>query len=238
MIDLHSHILYGIDDGCKTINDALKTILEMKNVGFNDIVLTPHFIDGSEYMADNNLKFNLFNNLKKELSINNTNVNLYLGNEVYINDHIVNLIKDNKIMSINNSKYLLIELPLNNEINMLEDYIHEIKVNGYIPVIAHPERYKYFKENYHKLNKLYNENVLFQCNYGSIIKQYGSDSYKLIKYMLKNNMVTFLSTDVHHPDSNVIRNFDKIKKKIIKIIGSDKFNDLSNNNILKILKNQ
>ncbi len=238
MIDMHNHILYGIDDGCKTIEESIETIKNMKKIGFNSIVLTPHYIEDSSFKANNNLKLQRLEILKEELLKNNIDVNLFLGNEIFINESINELIINKEIRSINNTRYILIELPFNNQILNLDDYLYELKLKGYKIIIAHPERYTYFKDNYKEARKLYDSGVLFQVNYGSIIGQYGSSSLKLVKKLLKDDMVDFISTDIHKPSSSLFDKFDDIKHKIIKIIGEDKFKDISYNNILKVINDE
>ena len=238
MIDMHNHILYGIDDGCKTIEESIETIKNMKKIGFNNIVLTPHYIEDSLFKANNNLKLERLEILKEELLKNNIDVNLFLGNEIFINESINELIINKEIRSINNTRYILIELPFNNQILNLDDYLYELKLKGYKIIIAHPERYTYFKDNYEEARKLYDSGVLFQVNYGSIIGQYGSSSLKLVKKLLKDDMVDFISTDIHKPSSSLFDKFDDIKHKIIKIIGEDKFKDISYNNILKVINDE
>ena len=238
MIDMHNHILYGIDDGCKTIEESIETIKKMKKIGFNTIVLTPHYIEDSLFKANNNLKLERLEILKEELLKNNIDVNLFLGNEIFINESINELIINKEIRSINNTRYILIELPFNNQILNLDDYLYELKLKGYKIIIAHPERYTYFKDNYEEARKLYDSGVLFQVNYGSIIGQYGSSSLKLVKKLLKDDMVDFISTDIHKPSSSLFDKFDDIKHKIIKIIGEDKFKDISYNNILKVINDE
>ncbi len=238
MIDMHNHILYGIDDGCKTIEESIETIKNMKKIGFNSIVLTPHYIEDSSFKANNNLKLERLEILKEELLKNNIDVNLFLGNEIFINESINELIINKEIRSINNTRYILIELPFNNQILNLDDYLYELKLKGYKIIIAHPERYTYFKDNYKEVRKLYDSGVLFQVNYGSIIGQYGSSSLKLLKKLLKDDMVDFISTDIHKPSSSLFDKFDDIKHKIIKIIGEDKFKDISYNNILKVINDE
>lgn len=238
MIDMHNHILYGIDDGCKTIEESIETIKNMKKIGFNTIVLTPHYIEDSSFKANNNLKLQRLELLKEELLKNNIDVNLFLGNEIFINESINELIINKEIRSINNTRYILIELPFNNQILNLDDYLYELKLKGYKIIIAHPERYTYFKDNYEEARKLYDSGVLFQVNYGSIIGQYGSSSLKLVKKLLKDDMVDFISTDIHKPSSSLFDKFDDIKHKIIKIIGEDKFKDISYNNILKVINDE
>lgn len=238
MIDMHNHILYGIDDGCKTIEESIETIKNMKKIGFNSIVLTPHYIEDSSFKANNSLKLERLEILKEELLKNNIDVNLFLGNEIFINESINELIINKEIRSINNTRYILIELPFNNQILNLDDYLYELKLKGYKIIIAHPERYTYFKDNYEEARKLYDSGVLFQVNYGSIIGQYGSSSFKLVKKLLKDDMVDFISTDIHKPSSSLFDKFDDIKHKIIKIIGEDKFKDISYNNILKVINDE
>lgn len=238
MIDIHSHIIYGIDDGCKTIEDSIRTIVNLKNSGFDKLILTPHYIKGSNYNKDNKEKKERLSTLKKELESKGIDIELFLGNEIYITDDIDELVLKKEVTTLNKSRYILIELPLYNKINNVEDYIYELKLKGYIPVIAHPERYSYFQENYKEVNKLYESGVLFQSNYGSIIGNYGKEAEKLLEHLLKNNMVTFMATDIHRPESSLINNFGLIKDKIENYIGIDGFKKISHDNALKVIKDE
>ena len=233
MIDIHCHLLPNIDDGCKSTEDTKKTLKEFENMGFSKIILTPHYMEKSNYCSNNKEKTNLLNEVKKI-----TDMDLYLGNEIYINSNISELIEEGEIYSLNNSRYLLIEFPLYSELNDVFDYLHELKVNGYVPIIAHPERYEYFQKDYKKAIDLYNSGVLFQCNYGSIVGIYGKRAKKLIKYLLKKDMVSFLGTDIHRCGSSIYENFDKIVKRIKKIIGNNKFSVITYSNPLKIIENE
>lgn len=236
MIDCHSHILFDIDDGCKTIEDSVNTIKGLNNVGFNKIVVTPHYLKGSSYIKDNKEKKERLNILKEKLKEENIDVELFLGNEIYITDDIHDLVMQKEVTTINKSRYILIELPLYNKLNNVEDFIYELKIKGYIPVIAHPERYSYYSTK--DLDSLYNLGILFQSNYGSIIGNYGKDAIKQVEYLLKNNMVSFMATDTHRPNSSVIQNFSLIKKKIESIIGEERFKKISNDNILKMINDE
>ena len=230
MTDIHSHILFDIDDGFSSILDSLDLLAKLKNVGFDNIILTPHYIENSEYNADNHTKLLKFNELKRECKKNNIDINLYLGNEVFINDHIKEGILDKQIYPLNNGKYLLFELPLNNQILNLLDIIHEIKIQGYIPVLAHPERYTYFQKDYSLVDELKKENVLFQVNYASILDYYGKKAKKLLKYILKNHYVDFLGTDIHPFNKDfIIDNFSKIEKNLIKVCGVGYYQEIINN---------
>ena len=112
--DLHSHLLYGIDDGCKTIEESLSLLKKMSAAGVKDIIITPHYIENSKYVFNNESKEKLFTILKNEVKFEKIDVNLYLGNEVFYTDHFVELIESGEVQTLNNSKYLLFELPMHN----------------------------------------------------------------------------------------------------------------------------
>ncbi|MBP3920689.1 MAG: hypothetical protein J6D28_03895 [Bacilli bacterium] len=237
-IDIHSHILYGIDDGSKSIEDSIKILKQQENLGFTDIILTPHYIENSKYKANNKDKEKLLNVLKNELKKQNININLYLGNEVYINNNIMNLLCDNEIKTLNGSNYLLIELPLCSSCENAVDIVYELKINGITPIIAHPERYKFIQDDISKIDVFIDEGALFQANYGSILGIYGNKAKKTVKKLLKNDSISFLGTDIHYPNSKIYSEMDNIVKKISKIIGTDKLKELAYTNAIKILNNE
>ena len=230
MTDIHSHILFGIDDGSNSIDESLQLLRGLEEIGFDNIILTPHYIEGTEYACPNSEKIRLFNILDEEKKKNGININLYLGNEIFINDHIGDCIDNGEIYTLNNSKYLLFELPMHNQILNLTDLVYEMKYQGYVPILAHPERYTVFQSNYSLIDELKEEGLLFQSNYASILGYYGKDAQKLIKYMLKKKYVDYLGTDIHHvTKSYVIDNFKKIEKEFNKVAGKDYYNDILNN---------
>lgn len=230
MTDIHSHILFSIDDGSYSIEESLELLKKMKKLGYDNIILTPHYIKGTEYSASNDTKRKNFTILKEAIKEQNLNINIYLGNEIFITDNIPELLEQDEVSSLNHTKYLLIELPFHNQILNLEDIIYEIKLKGYIPVIAHPERYTYFQDNYNLIEGLKNMGVLFQCNYVSILGCYGKSAEKLFKYLLKKNYVSFFGSDIHHLDRTFfIDNYPKIIKHIKKTINTVAFNQIIEN---------
>lgn len=237
-IDIHSHILYGIDDGSKSIEESINIIKEHIKMGFTDIVVTPHYIENSKYETNNIDKENILNKLKEELKKQNIKINLYLGNEVFVNNNLEELIKKQEISTINNSKYLLIEFPMNEKPNDINNIIYELKIKGIIPIIAHPERYDYVEKNPNLVLEWIEEGALLQSNYGSIIGVYGSGPQKTIKKLLKKDLIDFLATDIHYPNNKIYLNMDKIRKKIKKIISEERFIELANTNPKRIIENK
>ncbi len=230
MTDIHSHIIYNVDDGSKSIEESIELLRMMKECGFDNVIMTPHFIEGSEYCSYNPEKLEKLNILREEVKKHNIDINLYLGNEIFVNDHIIEDIKNNLAYSLNNTKYFLFELPFHNQIIGLKDMIYEMKIQGYTPILAHPERYSYFQNNYDLVDELKEEGLLFQCNYSSIIGHYGKESEKLLKYMLKNHYVDYLGTDIHHTSrATVLEKFKKIDKLFNKFAGREYYQEIIKN---------
>lgn len=227
MKDIHCHILYGVDDGPKTKDESLKLINELYNNGVTEICASSHYIIGSNYNCNNKIKQNIISDLKWL-----TKMNIYISNEVFIDNDIYKYIKKDEISTINNSRYILIELPLNEKIYNYEEILFELISKGYVPIIAHPERYLYLTTS--ELEDLINLGCLFQGNIASLIGKYGKDSEKKIKTLLKKHMIHIMATDSHH----VVNNLDKCRKKLKKLVNNNMYEDLLENNFDKIINDQ
>ena len=234
MIDIHTHLLYGVDDGSKSIEESVSIIKHLSEIGVTDIVLTPHYIN---YTIHSSSKINneiRMQDLKIRLASEGIKVNLYLGNEIYIDDEIISLLNEGKISPINDSKYLLIELPMSGECENYFDIFLDLINIGYTVILAHPERYHSFQKDLNKVYELEEIGVLFQCNIGSILGDYGKEAKKTIKKLLKEGLVSFLASDIHREksDYNFIEN---AKNKLRKYITEEEINNLLENNARKIL---
>ena len=238
MIEIHCHLLPNIDDGAKSFDESLNAIKKMEDLGYKKIIITPHYIRGTKYNANNKKKYELFLELQEKIKDNNINVELFLGNEIFLDEDVLELLKSGEACTINSSKYLFLELPRNDNINNLEEVIFKLRNRNIVPIIAHPERYIILQKDYALLNDLINRGVLFQVNFESINGKYGKESQKLVKYILKNNLATFIGGDVHHENSVFCDKYLKTKKKIIKLIKEDKFNELININPQKVINNE
>ena len=216
MKDIHSHILMGIDDGSKTLDESIAILKKAKKAGVTDIMLTPHYIKNSKYDYNNLEKEELLDELKTKIENERININLYLGNEVYIDPDIVRLIKEGEIHTLNNTRYVLIELPMMSELNAPEEIFFDVIRNGYIPILAHPERYTYVQDDISKLDKLIEMGVLMQGNYMSLYGKYGPNAEETLIKLLKNNCIQFLASDIHHERSEY--HLEKLEKHLLKIV--------------------
>ena len=228
MIDFHTHILPNIDDGARSIEETFNLIEEAKKAGFDKIVLTPHYMEGY-YETDVAEREVWLDAISKNLLIKNYDGKLYLGNEIYMSENMIKLLENAKASTINNTSYVLFELPLNAEPLNLYDVIYEMQQYKIVPILAHPERYAFIRSEPELLYDLAQKGVLFQCNFGSIIGQYGNAAKMFVKKMFANKYVHFLGTDVHKQKS-IYEKVPQAINEIQKIIGQDKLYKISKNN--------
>ena len=234
MRDIHCHIMYGIDDGSKSLEQSIEILKNAYSNGITDIVLTPHYINKSEYNCDNKKKKKILDELISELKKENIDINLYLGNEVMIDPDVSKLIANNKISTINNTKYVLVELPMHYENPNSEKMMFEIIRHGYIPILAHPERYDYVKEDISKLEPYINMGCILQGNYLSLFGRYGDEAKKILKILLKQRKIKILASDIHRPSTDY--RIKKLKKKLKWFLRDKKYQEeLLETNFIKII---
>lgn len=214
MKDIHTHILYGVDDGSTSLEESIKILEIASNNNVTDVVLTPHYIKETKFNTNNQSKEKIIKELKQELLKRNININLYLGNEVYIDKNLISLYKE--ISTINNSRYILIELPLTNKYLFLDEVLLELKNHNLVPIIAHPERYNHYYKNYDFYKSLVQKGCLLQGNIGSLYGLYGRKARKMLKELLKRNLIHVIASDIHHNYKIYKKNINKDLLKIVK----------------------
>lgn len=236
MIDFHSHIIPEIDDGSRSIEETMLLIKEAQKAGFTTIISTSHYLPKQyEYDEESRKKFlEVIQMGARNLGID---INLCLGSEIYVSYDIVELLKEHKASTINGTNYVLFELPMQVEIPNLKNIIYNLLGNGYRPIIAHPERYAYVKENPNWLLEYLELGVLFQSNYASIIGLYGKEAQKTVKLLLKNNMIHFLGSDVHK-SRTIYTKMPEILQELRKILERDRFKKLTKINAQRVLENE
>lgn len=232
MIDIHSHIISGIDDGSKNTEMTIKMLEMAEESGTTDIVATPHFMRGRFEVTYKEV-IDEVENLKKLTKENSININIYSGQEVYYSRNILEYYNQGMIGTINNTRYMLIEFPML-EFNIEEaiNTLYELQIRGIVPIIAHPERYKQFIKNPSQINLLIKEGMLFQVNAGSINGDFGRDVKKTAIKYLNNNIYSFIGSDAHRDKG---RNTDI--KNVIKILEYNQRKSFINNG-KAMLKNE
>ena len=229
MIDIHSHLLFGVDDGAKSLEESIDVLKDLANYGYTDIILTPHYIKGSAYNSSRKENFKKLDVLKKALIENNISINLYLGNEIYIDDDLLELFKKGEISTLNNTNYALIELPMSGVYEGYKEIFSELISKGCRVILAHPERYKSFQKDFNKIYELENIGVLFQSNLDSINGRYGEGAEKTIRRLLQEKKIAFLATDIHQKKHDYHK-WEEAKTEILKYITNEEFNILIKEN--------
>lgn len=236
MIDLHSHIIPKIDDGSGSIEETFNILKEAVNSGFTDIISTSHYIE-NHYEADVAERKAWINALQMNLNEKKIPIKLYNGTEAYVSLELDNLIKSNKIATLNNSRYILFELPMNSELKYLNEVICKLLDLKLVPIIAHPERYIYVQQDPNILIELINKGVMFQSNYGSIVGIYGKKAKLTVEKLLKANMIHFLGTDTHKQNT-IYPIINEILLKLEKIVGEEKLKQLTETNPRLVIENK
>ena len=236
MIDFHTHILPNVDDGSKSIDETFELLNEAKKAGFDTIISTSHYIE-DYYNVNVSEREVWINAISEILKKENNDLKLYLGNEVYLTENIMELLETGKATTINKSRYILFEFPMNTKPMNMYDIIYDMLQNKLIPILAHPERYTYVQKEPEIIYVLIQKGVLMQANYGSIIGRYGEKAQLMVRKFFENNMIHFLGSDVHKKNT-IYPRITQALNEIKDIIGKEKLNELTTINPGMVLEDR
>lgn len=236
MIDIHTHIIPGIDDGSKSVEETFNLLKEAKEAGFDEIISTSHYME-KYYEAPEEERKMWIDSIQKALTQKGIDIQLHLGSEIYLSDNIIDLLKEHKASTMGGTNYVLFEMPLNEKPLNLYDMIYEMQQYKLVPILAHPERYSFIKTDADLVYDLIEKGVLMQCNYASIIGGYGQRAQIIARKLLENSMVHFLGTDVHKQEG-IYTNIQEALKEIKKIVGEDELYRLTTSNAENVLQNK
>lgn len=228
MIDIHSHILPNVDDGSDGIETSLKLIESEINDGVTDLVLTPHFRANSiehdkQYLIE---KFSEFKNL---VNGKYKDINLYLGEEVFYSSNFYDLLEKDKFITFGNN-CILIEFSYYADTEISE-IVYNVSKMGYIPIVAHIERYTYVN-NVDLVNEIKDNGGYIQINADSIVGKTVKQFQKKVLNYVKNGVVDFVASDIHSFRGGELKNaYEVIRKKF----GVKTSNDIFINNAKKII---
>lgn len=236
MIDIHCHVLWGIDDGPKTLDESIQVCNMLKNKGVKSIVATPHYIVGSTYQTNSAVVTSMVDQLNKVLKQKVPQLEIKPGMEVFITPDIIDLIKSNEILTLNGSKYILIETSLNSIPIYLEDVFYKLRIEGYIPIFAHPERNRIINTNFKLVEKLISNGVLIQVNHDSLAGRYGKTIKNFAETLLKKGLVHFIATDTHCVNDR-FKGTEYLTKTIDELIGKENAEKLISINPSRVISN-
>ena len=194
-IDIHTHILPGIDDGARDLDESLLIVKEAVAVGMKEIILTPHFPYGGIKFND---IFDQFTSVVKAVSKAGLDITLHLATELMLCPELPELIKGDKRLTINGKgQYVLIEMPLHEIPFYAPDVFFKLLTQGVIPIWTHPERCFEVVKDYKTVQSYVNNGVLLQINAGSLLGRYGNKVRKTSMSLLKKGFGDIMASDTH-----------------------------------------
>lgn len=204
-IDIHSHLLPGIDDGARTFEDSMRLTRALQGFGVTEIITTPHII---QHVWDNTHDQIIANknDTVTALAKNNIQLPFKAAAEYLMDDQFVRLFQSHDLLTLKDN-YVLVEMSYINAPIQLYSILFDLQVAGYIPVLAHPERYLFYHNNFSEYVKLKRAGCLFQLNLLSVVGYYGPQITKIADQLLTKGMYSYVGSDVHH--NNHIKAFEQ-----------------------------
>jgi len=232
MIDLHTHILPGIDDGAKSLAESIILLKDEQNQGISTVVLTPHYnsevLGLDSFLNQRNVAYSALTEAVKKEKLS---MRLLLGAEVYFDPLITTI--DLSSLVIENTNYILLELPTTYFPANIKKVFYNIRLKGFIPILAHVERYAYFRNHPEILKDLADTGVICQINADKLFQR---KDHKFIRSCFKHNIVHILASDTHSIDKRpplLACAYEKVEKMTDKV--TRKYLE---DNAAKIIQNQ
>jgi len=198
-VDMHSHILPGLDDGLKELNQSISLIIQLKELGYKKLIFTPHILSDL-YPNTRETILPKLDLVRETLTKQNIPVQIDAAAE-YMIDHdfsqLVSKSKRDDLLTIN-KKYILVEMSYLAPSPNFESVIFDLRMLGLIPILAHPERYSYFHRQFEQYDRFKELGCRLQVNLLSLSGAYGPDVKKAAEKLFKKQMVDFVGTDMHH----------------------------------------
>ncbi len=220
LVDFHNHVLPGIDDGSKSMEDSMTMLRNFEALGLKKVIASPHSMaDG--YINSNEKILQLREEVRLEIKKNNINLEFDAAAEYYMDELFMEKLERKDLLTIGNN-YVLMELSYLSKPNNTGEVIYKMQISGYRLILAHPERYPYYYEDsFANYKNFKDRGVFFQINLGSLVGKYGAQAKYTAEKMIDENMVEFVSSDLHTvPQFQMLRDCLK-SKHLEKILSSD-----------------
>lgn len=198
MIDIHCHIMPGVDDGAGNMSDAVEMAKLAAESGIKRIIVTPHCnIPGSYHNYWNYFLSEDVRNLQKEIHKNNIDLTVYPGQEIYLSPGFAELLKKGEFIGLNESKYMLVEFSMRERADVAYRKLQQVIAEGFVPIVAHPERYGFVTEQQEAVYRMKDLGALLQVNRGSIKGVFGKSAMKKANEIISTFQADFVASDGH-----------------------------------------
>lgn len=200
MVDIHCHILPGLDDGSDNLEESLRMARLAVDGGTDAIIVTPHSNIPDSYLNYCDKDYvEKFKALKARLTEENIPLKIFPGHEIFAADNFVELIKTKKLLTLCNSDYPLVEFNFTEHSESVYEKLQMLTAEGLTPIVAHPERYAFVAEDDFAPLKLNNLGCLLQVNKGSLKGNFGRNAYFASHAIIENEIADFVASDAHSP---------------------------------------
>lgn len=213
-LDIHSHILPGIDDGSTGMDLTMQMLSQAYEEGVRYMVATPHYYPGHNNAGYEQIQ-QVFEEVKRQVLPSFPDLTLLLGNEIYYKDEVVELLNRNAIHTLNDSRYILVEFNVGMEYKKIVSAVRKLTMKGYYPILAHVERYAALYKRADLIDELIRMGAYIQINAETLLGGIFDGYRKYAMKLLQNGMVHFLGSDCHDTDARkpVMEQAVKILKK-------------------------
>ena len=195
--DIHSHLLPGIDDGSPDIETSVQLITGMKRLGYKKLITTPHIM-WDVYRNTRDIILGKLQEVKDRLANEQVDIEIHAAGEYFIDEHLGELVERKEPLLSFGNNLVLVEFSMVSQPFEWKKTLFEMQIQGYQPVIAHPERYAYLERNKNFYDELKSAGYLFQLNILSLSGQYGNSVTELARYLTKKGYYNLIGTDLHH----------------------------------------
>ncbi len=209
--DIHSHILPGVDHGSRDIATSIELLKDQIGIGISNFIFTSHVTETTFENTPESLKAS-YDILTKAIKDEGLDIKTAFSAEYRLDEYSLGQFAENKIVPMPND-FILIENSFQQELLGLDDILFDIQIKGFRPILAHPERYKYYGYRHQRYKQLHDAGILFQTNILSFAGYFGSQAYENAKWLLEQDYIDFLGSDIHNKDySNSIIDFLSTKE--------------------------
>ena len=222
-IDLHSHLIPGIDDGVQSLDESIELIQRFIEMGYTKIITTPHIMSDFYKNTPEVIKKGL-EDVKAELKKRELNIEIEAAAEYYVDEKFMEKIGKEELLTFGDN-YILIESNTINYSDIIRNAVWELNLAGYKPVYAHPERYTYYWKNFNAIHRIKDMGILFQINLPSLAGFYNQTVQKFTEKLIENNMVEFIGSDAHEMRYLESLNNARKNKAMEKLASANLLND-------------
>ena len=235
MIDIHSHILPGLDDGSKNMAETLGMVRQLHEAGFKTLIATPHVLEGRDFLSPAEI-LAAIEQVRQAVAEAGIPVEILPGAENYIFPDLIKWVRGGKLLTLGDrGKYILVELPMLEIPHYTEQVFFELQVLGITPVLAHPERNKGLSDEPERILDWAKKGILFQLNLRSLSGHYGPQARQLADIMLNSDLIHFIGSDAHRVSSRELTYLEGLHK-IQDIVGETRYQELTRLNPQTILE--